>query len=54
MQILQKANYLMRYFKEISERKSFNMTLVLVHEISMKFSRKTNYVDPSFKNMFIS
>jgi hypothetical protein len=38
-----KANCLMKYFNEISERKPFNVTLVLILEISMKFQRKANF-----------
>jgi len=38
----------MKYFKEISERKQFNVTLVLFHEIIIEISKETNYADPSF------
>jgi len=44
-----KGIHVKKYFKEISERKQFNVTLVLFQENFMKFQRKTIYADPSLK-----
>jgi len=43
MQVLDsKPNRSKKYFNEISERKQFNVTLVLFHENFMKFQMKSD------------
>ena len=52
MQVFKKQdNLIKKYFKEISERKPFNVTQVLFLEIFMKNSMKTIFADPSLINL---